>query len=225
MPHRMRYVFALILLLAGFIDAAPPKVVITSPDNGEVDVDPGVREIRIEFDQPMDPEGRSILGGGERYPEFAGELKWADPKTLVIPVKLKPDNQYYFNLNSDTWKGFQNNAGQPAEWYPVQFKTRAQGAAPAEPDVTPAQNKEAVAALKRALDQDYGYRDRKKIDWAKEIACARASWRTPRPPTSSPAWSSTCCALPRTRTSWSRPATSASGRGPIPCRPTSTSRR
>jgi C-terminal processing protease CtpA/Prc len=35
--------------------------------------------------------------------------------------------------------------------------------------VTPEQNKEAVAALKQALDQDYGYRDLKKIDWAKEI--------------------------------------------------------
>lgn len=170
MIQRIRFLFALVLLLAGFVDAAPPKVVITSPDNGEVDVDPAVNQIRIEFDQPMNPGGRSILGGGETFPEFAGELKWVNPKTLLIPVTLKPDNQYYFNLNSDTFKGFQNKAGQPADWYLVQFKTRAEGAAPAEPDVTPEQNKEAVAALKQALDQDYGYLDRKKIDWAKEIA-------------------------------------------------------
>jgi hypothetical protein len=104
----------LVLLLASFTTAAPPKVVITSPDNGEVDVDPGLKEIRIEFDQPMDPGGRSILGGGETFPEFAGDLKWVNPKTLVIPVRLRPDNQYYFNLNSDTFKGFQNQASPPS---------------------------------------------------------------------------------------------------------------
>src|SRR5687767_12362491 len=118
MTRHVRIAFALALsfvVAAGSVHAVPPKVVITSPDNGEIDVDPAVKEIRIEFDQPMHPGGRSILGGGETFPEFAGQPKWLNPKTFVIPVKLKPDQQYRMNLNSDTFKGFASKAGQPAE--------------------------------------------------------------------------------------------------------------
>jgi hypothetical protein len=164
---------ALALALSFAANAAPPKVVITSPDNGEVDVDPAVKEIRVEFDQPMNPGGRSVVGGGEHFPEFAGNPKWANPKTFVIPVRLKEDHQYHLHLNSDTFKGFANKQGEPAEWYPLSFRTRAAGAPAAEPDVTPEQNKEALAALEKAINDDYGYRDRRKIDWAKEIAKRR----------------------------------------------------
>ena len=169
-----RYVplaFALVLSFAA--DAGPPKVVITSPDNGEVDVDPAVKEIRVEFDQPMNPGGRSVVGGGENFPEIGRDLKWANPKAFVIPVRLKPDHQYHLHLNSDTFKGFASKQGEPAEWYPLSFRTRAAGAPAAEPDVTPEQNKEALAALAKAIDDDYGYRDRKEVDWAKEIATRR----------------------------------------------------
>ena len=177
MSSAIRIVPVLFLCFAlAFADAAPPKVVISSPDNGETDVDPTTKEIRIEFDQPMDPRGRSILGGGDSFPEFAGDPKWINPKTFVILVKLKPDRAYHMNLNSDTFKGFASKAGQPAEWYPLSFHTRSAGAAAADPDVTPAQNKEALAALAKAIDQDYGYRDRKKIDWAKEIEKRRAKF-------------------------------------------------
>jgi hypothetical protein len=149
-------------------------VVIASPDNGEIDVDPATKEIRIEFDQPMHPRGRSVVGGGPTFPNIAGDMKWLpDGKTFVIPVTLEPDHAYQLNINSDTFKGFASKAGQPAESYPIQFKTRAAGAAPAEADVTPEQNKEALAALTQAIDQDYGYRDRKKIEWPKEIAKRR----------------------------------------------------
>src|SRR5215207_9375940 len=130
-------VAALLLCVPDVTRAAPPKIVITSPDNGEVDVDPGLKEIRFEFDQPMDARGRSIIGGGESFPQFAGDPKWLNPKTFVIPVKLKPDHEYWISVNSDTFKGFGNKTGQPAEWYPISFKTRSAGAAPAEPDVTP----------------------------------------------------------------------------------------
>jgi hypothetical protein len=165
----------LCVFVAASAGAAAPKVVISSPDNGEIDVDPTLKEIRIEFDQPMG-NGRSLIGGGESFPEIAGELKWANPKTLVIPVKLKPEHEYWVSVNSDTFKGFANKKGEPAEWYPISFKTRAAGAKAAEPDVTPEQNKEALEALKAAIDGGYAYRDRKKIDWAKEIEKRRAKF-------------------------------------------------
>ena len=176
MLRHVRIAFGVTLTLIGTISAAPPKVVITSPDNGEIDVDPAVTEIRVEYDQPMSPNGMSVLGGGPTFPEISGKITWANPKTLVIPVTLKPDQQYQMNFNSDTFRNFQNARGEPAEWYPLRFKTRAAGAAPAEPDVTAEQNKDALAELKRAIDEEYAYRDRKKIDWAKEIEKRRAKF-------------------------------------------------
>ena len=170
MMRHISIVFVLILALVELANAAAPKVVITSPDNGEIDVDPGAKEIRVEFDQAMDARGRSVVGGGESFPAIAGELKWVNDKTVIIAVTLKPEQQYQLSINSDTFKGFASKRGESAEWYPVSFKTRAVGAAAAEADVTAEQNKEALAALKQAIDQDYAYRDRKKIDWGKEIA-------------------------------------------------------
>ena len=160
--------------------AAPPKVVITSPDNGEVDVAPDVKEIRIEFDQPMHPGGRSVVGGGESFPGISGQPRWLDAKTFVLPVTLKPGHAYQLGINSDTFKGFQNPQGEPAEWYLLFFRTRAEGAAPAESDVTPEQNKQALSAMAEAIDKAYAYRDRKKVDWAKEIEQRRSKFEEAR---------------------------------------------
>ena len=179
MPRHILLIVAFIVSLAGFA-AAEPKVVITSPDNGEIDVSPDVKEIRIEFDQPMNARGRSIVGGGESFPEISGELTWLNNKTFIIPVTLKPDHQYQLSINSDTFKGFRGENGQPAAWYPVSFHTSAAGAAPAEPAVTPEHNKAALAALRQAIDQDYAYRDRLKIDWAKEIANRQTAFENAR---------------------------------------------
>jgi hypothetical protein len=44
------------------------------------------------------------------------------------------------------------------------------------PDVTPQQNKAALEALKKAIDQDYSYRDLKKVDWTSEIAKRQAKF-------------------------------------------------
>ena len=176
MNRHILIVLTFIVALVNVAKSAPPKVVISSPDNGEIDVSADVKEIRVEFDRPMNPGGRSIVGGGENFPEIAGDMKWPNDKTIVIPVTLKPDHPYQLSINSDTFKGFRSKAGEPAEWYPISFHTRAAGAEPTAPDVTPEQNKAALAALKEAIDQDYSYRDRKKIDWAKEITARQAKF-------------------------------------------------
>ena len=167
-----------ILWMIGIASAAAPKVVSTSPDNGEIDVDPAVKEIRVEFDQAMNPGGRSIVGGGDAFPSISGDATWSDAKTFVIPVTLQPDHQYQLGINSDTFKGFAGKNGQPAEWYPVRFHTRKAGAAPAAPDVTADQNKAALEALKKSIDEDYGYRDLKKIAWAKEIEARKTKFES-----------------------------------------------
>src|SRR5262245_36073014 len=161
-------VVSLACSLAGPAGAASPKVVITSPDNGEIDVAVDIGEIRIEFDQPMNSGGRSVVGGGESFPEISGDLKWADEKTFVITVKLKPDHWYQFSINSDTFKGFRGKGGEAADWYPIRFKTRAAGAAPTAGDVSRDENEAGVAALKLAIEREYAYRDLKKIEWTQE---------------------------------------------------------
>jgi len=171
-------VLAPIVFAATQVAAAPPKVVITSPDNGEIDVDPAMRQIQVDFDQPMDPESFSVVGGGPEFPNITGKLKWLTPKTLAIPVSLKPGQEYTLSLNNDTLKGFRNRAGEPAGWYPVHFKTRASGAKVAKPNVTPEQNKAALAELRKAIDDNYGYRDRLKVDWAKEIDQRQATFES-----------------------------------------------
>jgi hypothetical protein len=169
MNRHLANILVVLLALSVIASAAAPKVVITSPDNGESDVSPDLKEIRVQFDQPMHPGGRSIVGGGDAFPKFAGDPKWLDAKTFIIPVTLQPNHQYQLSFNNDTFKGFSSRTGEAAEWYPLRFKTRAAGAPPAPPDVTPEQNKTALAALKKAIDDNYSYRDRNKIDWAKEF--------------------------------------------------------
>src|SRR5688500_11388254 len=96
-------ILCVLLLIPSFAFAAAPRVVITSPDNGEIDVSPDIKEIRVEFDQPMHPGGRSIVGGGETFPKFAGDPKWLNEKTFIIPVTLQPNHQYQLSLNNDTF--------------------------------------------------------------------------------------------------------------------------
>ena len=71
--------------------AEPPKVVKASPDNGDTDVDPALKEIRITFDQPMSPTGHSIVGGGPNFPKLTAKPRWApkspSPRPPPIPKK------------------------------------------------------------------------------------------------------------------------------------------
>src|SRR5215213_2727871 len=98
---------SVILFIAAFaflcttVLAEAPKVVKATPDNGETDVDPATKEIRVEFDQPMNTKGGwSIVGGGEQFPKLVGKPKWINNKTISISVKLEPEHEYWLSMNS-----------------------------------------------------------------------------------------------------------------------------
>jgi hypothetical protein len=166
--------FALLLItITQLSNAAAPKVQTTTPDSGDTDVSPDTKEIRIEFDQPMNPRGRSVIGGGDAFPDITGDIHWTNNKTCIIPVTLKPNHDYNLSINSDTFRNFMSTTGQSADWYPIHFKTRADAATPAPSDTTPEKNKQALANLTKFIDEDYSYRDRLKIDWPKQIAARR----------------------------------------------------
>lgn len=174
---------ALPLLVAGRALAEPPRVVKTTPADKATDVNPvATTEIRIAFDQPMDRDaGYSVVGGGPTFPQLVGRPRWVDDRTLVMRVALKPNQDYWLSINSDRFTNFRNRAGEPAVPYPLSFRTGAgkDGAKdaakpqPGEPQAAEElrrRNREAVAELRRAIDQDYSYRDLRGVDWDARFA-------------------------------------------------------
>ncbi len=174
---------AAILLAVASVRAAAPKVVKASPDNGQTDVDPATSEIRIEFDQAMSHNGWSIVGGGPNFPKIMGRPHWINAKTIAIRVQLVPNHDYWLSINSDRFKNFRGANGESAEPYPISFTTAAAGAA-AKPKaaLTPEQNARAIDALRTAIDDDYAYCDRLKIDWNKELTEREAKLKAAKTP-------------------------------------------
>jgi hypothetical protein len=167
--------------------AAPPKVVKAVPDNGDADVDPNLREIRITFDQPMG-KGMSVVGGGDSFPELLGQPRWESARTIVVRVRLKPNHDYWISVNSDRFQNFTNRNGEVAEVYPIQFRTgagsgiRREDASDSEM-LTPRENRRALNLLRTALRDHYSYRDRLKIDWDEVLKSQEGSLLAAKSPT------------------------------------------
>jgi beta-lactamase regulating signal transducer with metallopeptidase domain len=107
-----------------------PKVVNSTPEIGDTDVDPRLSLITVTFDVPMDTGGFSWTGSGPQFPTVpAGEKpRWSrDGKTCTLPVTLQPGNQYELGLNSVYHKNFASKWGVPLE--PVRFKFATAGTA------------------------------------------------------------------------------------------------
>ncbi len=72
-------------------ESAPtPNIVSTSPTVGATDIDPGLKEITVTFDQDMG-RGYSWTGGGPDYPPTpeGQKAQWRDKRTCVLPVKTR----------------------------------------------------------------------------------------------------------------------------------------
>ncbi len=147
---------------AGAAPGGAPKVIKATPDNGDEDVDPKLKRIRIEFDQDMSAGGFSICGG--QGLEITGKPRWASKRVFEMPVKLKPDQTYEFSVNCPNAKNFKSAAGTPAEIYPITFKTLAPGAEPAPPP-SAEEKQTAIERLRKAIDERYSYRDLRGVDW------------------------------------------------------------
>lgn len=170
-----------LLLLASSARAAPPRVTRAVPDNGDQNIDPATTEIRIEFDQEMSQTGHSICGGGPEFPEMTTPPHWDGPRTFILSVKLEPEHNYRFSVNCPVGQNFRSAGGEPAERYPIAFKT---GKAKADKSghkttdqdaaaLTPAKNDVALEQLRKAIDDQYSYRELHQVDWDKTFADAR----------------------------------------------------
>jgi hypothetical protein len=147
-----------------------PRVVKASPDDGATGVDPAIRELRITFNQDMEIRGYSFVGGGPAFPG-AGRPRWIDVRTCVLPIRLAPERDYELSINSEQFQNFRSQKGEPAEAYPIQFRTGK-----GKPGLMPATGtgKDKIArevlatafdALWNDMDQQYSYFELKKIDW------------------------------------------------------------
>jgi hypothetical protein len=141
---------------------AQPKVVTSVPETGQIGVDPSLKEIRISFDQPMG-QGTSVVGGGEAFPELQDRPRWADARTVVLSVKLRPNHSYWLSINNEQFRNFTNPAGEPAEPYPIQFRTGP--GTGADKQATTGSHLRAVGLLRSAIRDHYSYRDRLNVDW------------------------------------------------------------
>lgn len=107
------------------VSPAAPKIATTDPENGAENVDPALTEIRVTFDREMDTGGYSWIGGGETYPEVTDEARWADERTCVLPVHLKPGQAYQIGINSATSQHFRSKGGVAVTPTTLWFRTEA----------------------------------------------------------------------------------------------------
>jgi Big-like domain-containing protein len=102
-----------------------PKVLFTKPASGAQDVDPGLVEITVTFDQDMG-EGCSWTGGGPEFPTIpqGANVQWRGKRTCVLPVKLEPGHHYQVGINSPSHQNFRSAAGDPAAPSSISFTTK-----------------------------------------------------------------------------------------------------
>jgi hypothetical protein len=105
--------------------ASAPKVLMSKPSNGATDVDPGLTEITVTFDQEMG-EGMSWTGGGSEFPRSpeGANAEWRGKRTCVLPVKLEPGHHYRVGINSPSYRNFCSPAGDPVEPTSISFTTK-----------------------------------------------------------------------------------------------------
>jgi hypothetical protein len=155
--------------LAQGAEAARPRVVEAIPAAGAKEVDPQLMELRVVFDQPMSPRGWSVVGGGPAFPKLVGKARWENEKTFAWSWRLEPEHDYWLSINNPSFTNFRGTNGQPALPYPISFRTakgkeNGPGAA-SGPEAVAAANRDALAHLRRAVDEDYSYRDLRKVNW------------------------------------------------------------
>jgi hypothetical protein len=103
---------------------ALPKIVSLTPAEGQMEVDPGLKEVVVVFDRDMQP-GFSWTGGGPEFPgDTNGRPVWKDARTCTMPVKLEPGRFYRFGINSASHQNFRATNGMPVRPRASYFVTK-----------------------------------------------------------------------------------------------------
>ncbi len=101
-----------------------PKVISVIPANGDKNVDPNLKAIKVVFDRPMEDKSWSLVGGGPNFPETVGKCYYDSKRTTwTCPIKLKPGWKYEFRLNSNRFVNFRSEKGVSLEPVVISFNT------------------------------------------------------------------------------------------------------
>jgi RNA polymerase sigma-70 factor (ECF subfamily) len=103
-----------------------PTVVQTTPRNGDNNVDPSLKEIRVTYNREMQTYSYAwCTDNMNTFPKKTDDPRYeADGRTCVLPVKLEPGKTYKIMLNTKEYLGFRDASGRPAVPYQLQFETR-----------------------------------------------------------------------------------------------------
>lgn len=108
-------------------NSSSPKVVKTSPETGNMAVDPSIKEITVTFNEDMmtDNMWSWVMASKETFPQINGQVHYLDDKrTCVAPVKLESGKTYAIWFNSQQYKAFRDVDNNPAIPYLLEFKTK-----------------------------------------------------------------------------------------------------
>jgi bla regulator protein BlaR1 len=103
----------------------PPRILATSPGDGETEVNPAITEITVTFDRDMG-DGFSWTGGGAEFPGSPAGKKaqWRDKRTCVLPVELQAGHFYRVGINAPSFHGFASTQGVAAVPSAIYFTTQ-----------------------------------------------------------------------------------------------------
>jgi RNA polymerase sigma-70 factor (ECF subfamily) len=124
-----------LLICLGFVQAQnkitvqsmPPVVVKTSPQAGDTNVDPALKEIKVTFSKDMMTQDMWswVEVSKESFPQIVDKVKFlGDKRTCVAPVKLEPGKTYAIWFNSEKFNYFKDKDRNPAVPYLLVFQTR-----------------------------------------------------------------------------------------------------
>ena len=106
-------------------EAKEPYIVKLEPfANGDKEVDPTIKELKIVFSAPMNKKGYSINNGsrGKDYSPITGVVGFSDDgSSFTLKIEMKPDHEYEFVITSISFKSAE---GYPLKRYEVKFKTK-----------------------------------------------------------------------------------------------------
>jgi len=128
-----RLILLTVFLIAAFSlnvqaqNSSSPRVVKTSPETGDMAVDPSIKEITVTFNEDMmtDNMWSWAMASKETFPKINGQVHYLDDKrTCVAPVKLESGKTYVIWFNSQQYNAFRDVDNNPAIPYLLEFKTK-----------------------------------------------------------------------------------------------------
>ena len=107
-------------------DNTIPRVVSTSPANGDRSVDPDRKTISVTFSEKMtDGNWSWAYSEQDKFPVMTGQPHYTDDFTVnVLPVALEPNKEYEIWINSEKFRNFKDVAGNSSNPFRLSFKTK-----------------------------------------------------------------------------------------------------